>query len=708
MARTHPPRTLRDRLLELAPWLLVAALLHLAVLLALALWWPAPDSGQDAVVPVSIVTGPNPFVSADQPRASPRPAVPPRETAVSITPAASEPTAEPPSPPAEPPPTSEVAPPSPSVLPAENHRRPAALPDRDSAALLAAEGGKAAPGPFGNRRPGARGQALARYGGSPASESAVAAGLAWLAAHQDHDGSWDRLNFNQRCPPDDRCGGVAVRWTELDADPGVTALAVLAFLGAGSSHHSGEYRVVVRSALDYLLDRQRPGGSFSRPDRMEMYNDAMATLVLAECQALSPDEALRHPLRRAVDHLVRAQQPGGGWDYRSDLTTGRNDTSVTGWVVMALQAAASAGMEIPDRTVLGLIDHFVAATDAAGRVYYADTGTGTRTDPRGGVTRRYGPAMLAVGALSRQLLGWRPDTRALADQAELLITELPDVKLLQGGDPTGLHGYYYWYHATLALFLHGGSEWEVWNPPMLEAVLALQDHSVNGAGRPRHVRGSWPALGPGWGKWGRTGGRVYATALSVLTLETYYRYLPSYASARPLVRARTLRLALRERSGAARRRIVAAATRMPVEVCEPALAEALDLPETRTRLVAAIGLAALGNPLGKEVLQAHLPASVGREREAIEGALTRLGKMTWGPDYGRVIRVDQRNALVVFETDGREVYFGQRIETHRDGRCLAILRVIRRSGHQPFAVASFDAGATCEPGDNVHAAVPAD
>ncbi|MHC4609360.1 MAG: prenyltransferase/squalene oxidase repeat-containing protein, partial [Planctomycetota bacterium] len=588
MARTDPTPTWRARVVELAPWLLVAALLHLVIFLALSLWRFHPGGQDQAVVPVTIVTGPNPFAaevaSPPEPPVTPLPDIKP----------APQPNAEHVRHQEEVDTSAKKAPPEPDVSIADESSQPDVMPNGSSDALLAPRGKGSTMGPLANRRPGARERALQRYGGLPDGESAVAAGLAWLAAHQESDGSWDRLNFNRHCPSDDRCGGVAVRWTELDADPAVTALAALAFLGAGSSHRDGEHRYVVHAALAYLLDRQRANGSFSQPDRMEMYNDAIAVLMFAECYAMTGDDALLVPLQRGVDHLVRAQQPGGGWDYRSDLTTGRNDTSVTGWVTMALKASASASIGIPDHTVLGVVDHFLAATDAAGRVYYADRGTGTKSDPASGqITRRYGPAMSAVGMLSRQLLGWRPESQALADQAGLLLSELPEVKLLQGGDPTGLHSYYYWYHATLALFLRGGDDWQSWNPALREAVLALQDRSVSGAGQPRHVHGSWPALGPGWGKWGRTGSRVYSTALNVLTLETYYRYLPSYASAEPLIRARTLRLALRQRAGADRRRIVAIATQMPVEVAEPALVEALELPDPRARLAAAIGLAAM-------------------------------------------------------------------------------------------------------------------
>jgi hypothetical protein len=149
--------------------------------------------------------------------------------------------------------------------------------------------------------------------------------------------------------------------------------------------------------------------------------------------------------------------------------------------------------------------------------------------------------------------------------------------------------------------------------------------------------------------------------------------------------------------------MVAIATQMPVQVAEPALVEALELPDPRARLAAAIGLAAMANPLGEEVLEAHLPTSVGREREAIGFALARLAEATWGPDYGHVIRVDQANSLIVFETKGKGVYLGQRGALRRKGRPIATLRIVRRRAQFPLAAASFEGDIALEPGDTVHA-----
>ena len=69
-----------------------------------------------------------------------------------------------------------------------------------------------------------------------------------------------------------------------------------------------------------------------------MYCHAMATLALCEAYALTGDERLRDPVERAVGFLVRARASDGlAWRYAPGAPVG--DTSILGWVVMALKSA---------------------------------------------------------------------------------------------------------------------------------------------------------------------------------------------------------------------------------------------------------------------------------------------------------------------------------------------------------------------------------
>ena len=66
---------------------------------------------------------------------------------------------------------------------------------------------------------------------------------------------------------------------------------------------------------------------------------------------------------------------------------------------------------------------------------------------------------------------------------------------------------------------NGGQRWEAWNHFIKKAVLP-------GQSRAGHEKGSWE---PDANWLGSMGGRVFTTAMNVLTLEVYYRYPPLHA-----------------------------------------------------------------------------------------------------------------------------------------------------------------------------------
>ena len=72
---------------------------------------------------------------------------------------------------------------------------------------------------------------------------------------------------------------------------------------------------------------------------------------------------------------------------------------------------------------------------------------------------------------------------------------------------------YYWYYGSIAMFQLGGPYWKAWNGALKNALIPTQK-------RMGCNNGSWDPAGA----WGGAGGRVYATAINVLTLEVYYRY----------------------------------------------------------------------------------------------------------------------------------------------------------------------------------------
>ena len=72
---------------------------------------------------------------------------------------------------------------------------------------------------------------------------------------------------------------------------------------------------------------------------------------------------------------------------------------------------------------------------------------------------------------------------------------------------------YYWYMGSPATYQAGGKAWRLWHGKLVTEVAAHQRTDGNFAG-------SWDPIGV----WDADGGRVYATALHTLALQSAHRY----------------------------------------------------------------------------------------------------------------------------------------------------------------------------------------
>jgi len=350
-----------------------------------------------------------------------------------------------------------------------------------------------------------------RSGASTASEQAVERALDWLARHQDADGRWDGGtaryedgtavqgddDFTVHCPPGQTCFGECAYW---EADTALTGLALLTYLGAGYTHKDGKFATTVGNGLDFLLAQQKPDGDLRGPSKaVGMYCHAMATLALCEAYALSLDDRLREPAERAVSFLVRGRaRDGQAWRYEPSAPVG--DTSILGWVVMALKSAREVGLRVPDQTGVGRGMLLWLDRVATGQ----DRGL-ARYQPPDPVTA----TMTAEAWVCRQFLGVGGPGASSTEAAAYLMQHESD---------KGDTNYYYWYYGTLAMYQHGGQPWTRWNGRIRDRVVKLQRSTG-------HQSGSWD---PDDSMYGAKGGRIYCTTLAALTLEVYYRYLRLY------------------------------------------------------------------------------------------------------------------------------------------------------------------------------------
>jgi len=338
--------------------------------------------------------------------------------------------------------------------------------------------------------------------GSALTEDAVQAALKWLARHQEENGSWTASK--SKC-------GKCVTPGEADFDTGVTALSLLAFLGAGYTHlsrdvHDGVcFGDVVKKAIQWLISQQDPEGCIGpRNVSQYMYNHAIAAMALAEAYGLTGSNLFKDAAQRSIDFLVAAQNPGKGWRY--SFRAGDNDSSVTAWALFALKSAELAGLTFDRKSLDGARAWFDECTDENyGRTGYTMKNQGKMFVPGKNDAFSDHPSLTAAAVLSRILVDKKRDDKGAA----LILKDRPQWKKDE-------IDFLYWHHATLALFQHdgpAGENWKSWNERVKEAL--TKNQRIEGC-----ARGSWEPVD----RWSHAGGRVYASAMNALTLEVYYRY----------------------------------------------------------------------------------------------------------------------------------------------------------------------------------------
>jgi hypothetical protein len=386
-------------------------------------------------------------------------------------------------------------------------------------------GGAGSSGRYGTRTGGGKINMIRRGSGGKheAIENSVKAGLRWLARHQSPDGRWDAASFEKNCKKGGHCEGSGV----TDFDVGVTGLALLAFLGAGHTPQNREsvldpvtgealrFGDTVRRGLDWLISQQRPDGSIGPGIGEMMYNHAIASLALSEAYGITNAVVYRAPAQKAITFIHQAQNYNLGWRYTAKC--GDNDTSVTGWCVMALKSAQISGLDVAQTAFEGAKAWIARVTDQNGQTGYDRLGSGEIFVPGKNESWLHHPSMTAVGMACRMFIDKKKGDPMLPKGAKILTEDLPrwDPKAAR---PTV--DFYYWYYASLALWQFDGPEgpsWARWNKAMLDAILPHQHSRRDGC-----QEGSWDVSGVD--RWGYAGGRVYATSMNVLTLEVYYRY----------------------------------------------------------------------------------------------------------------------------------------------------------------------------------------
>ncbi len=370
-----------------------------------------------------------------------------------------------------------------------------------------------------------RQEALAEGGGTEATEAAVRAGLAWLALHQSPDGRWtideftdhltepsirdlEHRSWDGRTVHDSRGGKGSSRAKR--ADTAATGLALLAFLGHGDTHLAeGPHRATVERGIRWLLSAQEESGDLRGGGNLYMHG--IAAFALCEAYAFTRDESLKDPAQRAIDFTARVQNPEkGGWRYDPYPESSDVDTSVFGWMLMALKSGRLGELRVDERTLVRAASYLDSARMTRDGGRYAYQPGNSRTSLAMTAQGFFSHQMLVDSLLTEEQKSDPELRRADEESISYLLANLPIAADMEGVN------FYYWYYATLALFQEGGEPWEIWNARLSDLLVTLQVGKEHGT-----AYGSWD---PRSSRRALTGGRLYSTALSILCLEVYYRY----------------------------------------------------------------------------------------------------------------------------------------------------------------------------------------
>ena len=363
----------------------------------------------------------------------------------------------------------------------------------------------------GSRTPGSIGAATrggAGYGDAM-TEATVMKVLWWLKAKQGSDGGW---------------GGGSSKLAN-------TALAMLTYLAHGEypgspSPYRKDFGPVVEAGIQHLinsLDNSKTPVRMKGADGNE-YAFLIATYALCEAYGMTKNPYCKEVAMQTLDRIVKGQSPTGGWDYKINPQSTRDDLSFAGWALQALKAGKMAGLhpEGLDECINKAIKCLKQRSWKGDRFSYC---AGSKAHP----------GLTATGTLAMQLLGYHsePEVKKALDymrdwKPTFNKGEVGENIKSDCGSPQ-----YYCYYATQCKYQAGMRQgatkpdeqaWQKWNAEMKKlypsSIKDLPDPVKDWTGKD-HKQGYFENQDQ------FTSRPVMDTCLAALQLMVYYRYLPT-------------------------------------------------------------------------------------------------------------------------------------------------------------------------------------
>ena len=354
---------------------------------------------------------------------------------------------------------------------------------------------------FGSTRSTGKRGAYTRGGaqyGDQYTEAAVLKALRWLKHTQKSNGSWN--------------------------GPAMTGFALLTYLAHGETPSaSKEFGYTVQKAIEYLLgaityDADQRATGFTGMDGNQ-YAFPIATYALSEAYGMTHNPDIKYPAEACLKRIVDNQSSTGGWDYKLNKSSNRDDTSLGGWCIQALKAGKMAGLH-PD----GLDECIKKAVQCLKtRSFSEKVGFKYTAKDQGG------GGLAGVGCLAMQLLGYskEPEVRSALG---VMRDWLPSFDGIPG---TNKSPQYYCYYASQCKYQAGMAKsatksdaelWKKWNLEMKKvyppAIITLDEKIADPNGKMCEM-GYWQ------NKDQHSPDKTMGTCLAALQLMVYYRYLPT-------------------------------------------------------------------------------------------------------------------------------------------------------------------------------------
>ncbi len=362
---------------------------------------------------------------------------------------------------------------------------------------------------FGSRTAtGVRGKLTgggAQYG-DPNTERAVLKALRWLKWKQNSEGSW----------PGNK--------------PAATGLAILTYLAHGETPSSEEFGDTVKRGLEFLIRsvHEKNGKTVIDGADGNEYAFLIAMYALCEAYGMTKNPNALEPAERGLTRIIKGQSPTGGWDYKINPQSTRDDLSFAGWALQALKAGKMAGIHLSgmDECIKKAIkclqtrsfhkDHFTYCANSRGH-----------------------PGLTATGCLAMQLLG-HSDKREVRMSLDYMKEWKPTFVAAEMGVGKDCPSpQYYCYYATQCKYQAGMARnaapanktlWTKWNVAMKALYPGKIIDDKHKDGRPvtiKDPKGKDQPVGHWENKDSFSTRPVMDTCLTALQLMVYYRYLPT-------------------------------------------------------------------------------------------------------------------------------------------------------------------------------------